>query len=61
MKTDRNLLVRDLLVLLALSGCFLAVPHYASEFLVSMALTCAANDSGFDLNRKKPSFDLAAR
>lgn len=40
MKTDRTLLVRDLLVLLALSGWFLAVPHYASEFLVSMALTC---------------------
>jgi DNA-binding transcriptional LysR family regulator len=37
---DRQILVRDLLVLLALSGWALALPHYGSEFVVSMALTC---------------------
>ena len=31
---------RDLLVLFALAGWALALPHYASEFAVSMALTC---------------------
>jgi branched-chain amino acid transport system permease protein len=31
---------RDLLVLFALAGWALAVPHYGSEFAVSMALTC---------------------
>jgi branched-chain amino acid transport system permease protein len=34
------LLQRDLLVLFALTGWALAVPHYGSEFAVSMALTC---------------------
>jgi branched-chain amino acid transport system permease protein len=31
---------RDLLVLFALAGWAMAVPHYGSEFAVSMALTC---------------------
>ncbi|MDP3823902.1 MAG: branched-chain amino acid ABC transporter permease [Burkholderiales bacterium] len=31
---------RDLLILFGLAGWALAVPHYASEFAVSMALTC---------------------
>jgi branched-chain amino acid transport system permease protein len=31
---------RDLLILFALTGWGLAVPHYGSEFAVSMALTC---------------------
>ena len=31
---------KDLLILFALSGWALAVPHYGSEFAVSMALTC---------------------
>ena len=31
---------RDLLILLALAGWAAALPHYASEFVVSMALTC---------------------
>jgi branched-chain amino acid transport system permease protein len=31
---------RDLLVLFALAGWALALPHYGSEFVVSMALTC---------------------
>ena len=31
---------RDFLILFALSGWALAVPHYGSEFAVSMALTC---------------------
>lgn len=31
---------RDLLILLALAGWALAVPHYASDFVVSLALTC---------------------
>jgi branched-chain amino acid transport system permease protein len=35
-----TLLQRDLLVLFALTGWALAVPHYGSEFAVSMALTC---------------------
>ena len=37
---DRPLLVRDLLVLFGLAGWALALPHYGSEFVVSMALTC---------------------
>jgi branched-chain amino acid transport system permease protein len=35
-----QLLVRDLLVLFGLAGWALALPYYASEFIVSMALTC---------------------
>jgi len=35
-----NILNRDLLVLLAFTGWGLALPHYGSEFEVSMALTC---------------------
>ncbi len=31
---------RDLLILFALAGWALAVPHYGSDFLVSLALTC---------------------
>ncbi len=31
---------RDLLILFALTGWALALPHYGSEFAVSMALTC---------------------
>ena len=38
--SDRQVLVRDWLVLLALSGWALALPSYGSEFMVSMALTC---------------------
>lgn len=37
---SRQFLIRDLLVLLAFSGWALALPSYASEFVVSMALTC---------------------
>ena len=37
---DRQILVRDLLLLLAFGGWALALPHYGSEFVVSMALTC---------------------
>ena len=37
---DRTHLGRDVLVLFALAGWALAVPHYGSEFVVSMALTC---------------------
>lgn len=37
---NRDVLVRDLLVLLAFAGWALALPHYGSEFVVSMALTC---------------------
>ena len=37
---SRQVLVRDLLVLLAFAGWALALPHYGSEFIVSMALTC---------------------
>jgi len=40
MLLDRTLLGRDLLVLFALVGWALAIPHYGSEFAVSMALTC---------------------
>jgi branched-chain amino acid transport system permease protein len=38
--SNKQILVRDLLVLLAFSGWGLALPHYGSEFVVSMALTC---------------------
>jgi branched-chain amino acid transport system permease protein len=38
--TPRQLLIRDLLVLFGLTGWALALPAYASEFVVSMALTC---------------------
>ncbi|APW41132.1 branched-chain amino acid ABC transporter permease [Rhodoferax saidenbachensis] len=38
--TSRQILVRDLLLLLAFAGWALALPHYGSEFVVSMALTC---------------------
>ncbi len=37
---DRTNLGRDALVLVALAGWALALPHYGSEFAVSMALTC---------------------
>ncbi len=37
---DRTNLGRDTLVLFALAGWALALPHYGSEFVVSMALTC---------------------
>lgn len=37
---DASLLTRDLLVLLALTGWALALPHYGSEFAVSLGLTC---------------------
>ncbi|WP_039852493.1 branched-chain amino acid ABC transporter permease [Hylemonella gracilis] len=38
--TSRQILIRDLLVLLAFTGWALALPAYASEFVASMALTC---------------------
>ena len=38
--SSRQLLVRDILVLLALAGWGLALPHWGSEFVVSLALTC---------------------
>jgi len=37
---DHQILVRDVLLLLVFSGWGLALPHYGSEFVVSMALTC---------------------
>ena len=37
---DRTLLTRDLLVLFALAGWALAIPHYGSEFVLSLTLTC---------------------
>ena len=37
---DHSILVRDLLLLLAFAGWAMALPHYGSEFAVSMALTC---------------------
>ena len=33
-------MTRDLILLFALAGWALALPHYASEFVVSLALTC---------------------
>ena len=38
--TSRQLLVRDMLVLLAFAGWALALPYWGSEFIVSLALTC---------------------
>lgn len=38
--SDRATLMRDLLVLFGLTGWALALPHYGSEFAVSMGLTC---------------------
>lgn len=38
--SSRQLLVRDLLVLVAIAGWALALPYWGSEFIVSMALTC---------------------
>ena len=38
--TDRQILVRDLLVLFGLAGWALSLPYYGTEFMVSMALTC---------------------
>jgi branched-chain amino acid transport system permease protein len=40
MLLDKKLLGRDLLVLVALVGWALALPHYGSEFAVSMLLSC---------------------
>ena len=37
---SRQFLIRDLLVLFGLTGWALALPSFASEFAVSMALTC---------------------
>lgn len=37
---DQSLLIRDVLILFAFAGWALALPHYGSEFVVSMALTC---------------------
>ena len=38
--SPRQLLVRDLLVLLAVAGWALALPYWGSEFIVSLGLTC---------------------
>jgi len=38
--SSRQLLIRDLLVLLAFAGWALALPAYASDFVTAMALTC---------------------
>jgi branched-chain amino acid transport system permease protein len=38
--SGRQILIRDLLVLFGLAGWALALPGYASEFAVSLALTC---------------------
>lgn len=38
--TSRQFLIRDLLVLFGLTGWAVALPGFASEFAVSMALTC---------------------
>lgn len=40
MSGSRQLLVRDLLVLLAFAGWALALPFWGSDFLVSLALSC---------------------
>ena len=40
MISSRQLLVRDVLVLLAFTGWALALPFWGSEFVVSLALTC---------------------
>lgn len=38
--SNRQILVRDVLVLFGLTGWALSLPYYGSEFVVSMALTC---------------------
>jgi len=38
--SERQILVRDLLVLFGIAGWALALPAYGSEFVVSLALTC---------------------
>ncbi len=38
--SSRDTLIRDLLVLLALTGWALAMPHYGSPFVLSLVLTC---------------------
>jgi branched-chain amino acid transport system permease protein len=38
--TSKQLLVRDLLVLVGFAGWALALPYWGSEFIVSLALTC---------------------
>ncbi len=38
--TSRSLPVRDLVLLAVLASCALALPRHASEFVISMALTC---------------------
>lgn len=38
--SSRQLLIRDLLALLAFAGWALALPAYASDFVTAMALTC---------------------
>ncbi len=38
--SDRQYLLRDLLVLFGLTGWALSLPYYGSEFAVSMALSC---------------------
>lgn len=38
--TDRQILMRDILVLAGLTGWALVLPHYGSDFAISMALTC---------------------
>ena len=40
MTSSKQLLVRDLLVLLAFAGWAMALPYWGSEFAVSLALTC---------------------
>ena len=40
MTSSRQLLTRDLLVLLAFAGWAMALPYWGSEFAVSLALTC---------------------
>jgi len=37
---DRQVLSRDLLILFALTGWALTIPHFGSEFVVSLALIC---------------------
>jgi branched-chain amino acid transport system permease protein len=42
---SRQLLIRDVLVLLAFTGWALAIPGYGGEFVVSMAMTCLMSSS----------------
>ena len=37
---DRPVLTRDLLVLFALTGGALSIPHFGSDFVVSLGLSC---------------------